>query len=120
MQPDSLPIPRPRPAGHGNAGTSTSPVEYARILLKEGRRRIIPLSLVFAAIAALTYVAGMFGVASNYEVSVTILAQESDIIGPLLEGRAVPTGVTDRAGMARQIVYSRKVLSEIIETGGWT
>lgn len=120
MQPNSLPVPRARPAGQGVANTATSPIEHARLLLKEGRRRIIPLSLVFAAIAAVTYVAGMFGIPSNYEVSVTILAQESDIIRPLLEGRAVPTGVTDRVGMARQIVYSRKVLSQIIETGGWT
>ncbi|HEY9541493.1 MAG TPA: XrtA system polysaccharide chain length determinant [Luteimonas sp.] len=95
------------------------PVEYARLLLKEGRRRIVMLALIFATIAALTFVVGMFVVARHYEVSVTILAQDSDIIRPLLEGRAVPTGVTDRVGMARQIVYSRKVLTEIIDIGGW-
>src|SRR3546814_768774 len=77
------------------------------------------LALIFATIAALTFVVGMFVVARHYEVSVTILAQDSDIIRPLLEGRAVPTGVTDRVGMARQIVYSRKVLTEIIDIGGW-
>ncbi len=121
MQPNSLPVPRgAQPVGHRSAGAAASPIEYARLLLKEGRRRIVPLSLIFAAIAALTYVAGMFVVGSSYQVSVTILAQESDIIRPLLEGRAVPTGVTDRVGMARQIIYSRKILSEIIETGGWT
>lgn len=119
MQPNSLPVPVARSAGQGAAGTAPTPIEYARILLKEGRRRIIPLTLVFAAIAAVTYLVGMFGIARNYQVSVTILAQESDIIRPLLEGRAVPTGVTDRVGMARQIIYSRKVLSEIIEVGGW-
>ncbi|MFZ7096183.1 XrtA system polysaccharide chain length determinant [Luteimonas dalianensis] len=120
MQSNSLPVPRGRPVGQGSASAATSPVEYARLLLKEGRRRLIPLSLIFAAIAALTYLAGMLVVGGSYQVSVTILAQESDIIRPLLEGRAVPTGVTDRVGMARQIIYSRKILSEIIEIGGWT
>ncbi len=119
MQPSNLPAPRGRPVAHGPAGVATSPVEYARLLLKEGRRRIVPLSLIFAAVAALAYLAGMLLVGNSYRVSVTILAQDSDIIAPLLEGRAVPTGVTDRAGMARQIIYSRKILSEIIEAGGW-
>src|SRR3546814_16465887 len=77
------------------------------------------LALIFATIAALTFVVGMFVVARHYEVSVTILAQDSDIIRPLLEGRAVPTGVTDRVGMARQIVYRRKVLTAIIDICGW-
>lgn len=120
MQPNTLPVPQHRPTSHGAKSVDASPIDYVRLLLKEARRRVVPLSLIFAVIAALTYVAGMFVVASNYQVSVTILAQESDIIRPLLEGRAVPTGVTDRVGMARQIIYSRKVMSEIIEIGGWT
>src|SRR5690606_13403383 len=93
MQPSNLPAPRGRPVAHGPAGAATSPVEYARLLLKEGRRRIVPLSLIFAAVAALAYLAGMLLVGNSYRVSVTILAQDSDIIAPLLEGRAVPTGV---------------------------
>src|SRR5690625_556548 len=119
MQPSNLPAPRGRPVAHGPAGAATSPVEYARLLLKAGRRRIVPLSLIFAAGAALAYLAGMLLVGTSSRVSVTILVQASDITAPLLEGRAVPTGVTDRAGMARQIIYSRKILSEIIEAGGW-
>src|SRR3546814_9978038 len=118
MQPTTLPVPQ-RPTSFGTAAQQILPVEYARLLLKEGRRRIVMLALIFATIAALTFVVGMFVVARHYEVSVTILAQDSDIIRPLLEGRAVPTGVTDRVGMARQIVYSRKVLTEIIDVGGW-
>ncbi|GGK08915.1 XrtA system polysaccharide chain length determinant [Luteimonas terricola] len=118
MQPSTLPVPQ-RPTSLGPATTQILPIEYARLLFKEGRRRIVMLSLIFTAIAALTFLTGVFVVARSYEVSVTILAQDSDIITPLLEGRAVPTGVTDRAGMARQIVYSRKVLSEIIGVGGW-
>lgn len=118
MQPTTLPLPQ-RPAGFGTATQAILPVEYVRLILKEGRRRIVMLALIFAVIASLAFVLGKFVVARHYAVSVTILAQDSDIIRPLLEGRAVPTGVTDRVGMARQIVYSRKVLMEIIDIGGW-
>lgn len=119
MQSSNLPVVPQRPSGPVAAATPLLPVEYARLLLKEGRRRIVPLALVFAAIATLTFLVGTFVLSKQYQVSVTILAQDSDIIRPLLEGRAVPTGVTDRAGMARPIIYSRKLLEEIIEIGGW-
>ncbi|MGY1457217.1 MULTISPECIES: XrtA system polysaccharide chain length determinant [unclassified Luteimonas] len=118
MQPNTLPVPQRSPS-QGAATPDVLPIDYARLLFKEGRRRVIPLSLIFTVIAVLTFLLGMFVIRSQYQVSVTILAQESDIIGPLLEGRAVPTGVTDRVGMARQIIYSRKVLSEVVAIGGW-
>ena len=53
-----------------------------------GRRGTLNLTLYKATLSA----------------SVTILAQDSDIIQPLLEGRAVPTGVADRAGMAQSVI----------------
>src|SRR5690606_11856303 len=118
MQSSSLPVPQ-RPASTAAAKPGTSPIEYVKLVLKEGRRRIVVLTSIFAVIALLTFLIGQFVVGRSYQVSVTILAQESDIIQPLLEGRAVPTGVTDRAGMARQIIYGRKVLTQIVETGGF-
>ncbi len=118
MEPSTLPVPQ-RPAAFAAAKPAISPIEYVKLVLKEGRRRVVVLTTIFATIAVLTFVLGLFVVGRSYEVSVTIVAQESDIIRPLLEGRAVPTGVTDRAGMARQIVYGRKVLSEIVDVGGW-
>ena len=36
-----------------------------------------------------------------------------------MEGRAVPTGVSSRAGITREVAFSRKVMDEILETGGW-
>src|SRR3546814_20430049 len=113
MQPTTLPVPQ-RPTSFGTAAQQILPVEYARLLLKEGRRRIVMLALIFATIAALTFVVGMSVVARHYEVSVTILAQDSDIIRPLLEGRALPTGVTDSIDIARPTVYTRPVLTETI------
>lgn len=96
-----------------------TPQEMATILLKEARKRLVPLVTIFAVVALLTLLIGVFVIPRNYSASVTILAKESDIIQPLLEGRAVSTGVADRAGMARQILFSRKILLQILDIGNW-
>lgn len=103
----------------GNGKPPQPPEELLPIVFKEGRRRLVPLSATFAAIALLTLLLGLLALPRSYTSSVTILAQQSDIIQPLLEGRAVATGVIDRAGMARQVIYSRKVMADILHTGGW-
>lgn len=95
------------------------PDELVAILIRELRRNAVAMATLFAGIALLTLLAGLFLLPKSYVASTTILARESDIIQPLLEGRAVATGVTDRAGMARQVIFSRKVLDDILETGGW-
>ncbi len=98
---------------------SLPPNEMAPILLREAQRYSLTMVVLFALIAVSSLLVGMFLLPKNYVASTTILAQQSDIIQPLLEGRAVATGVVDRAGMARQVVFSRKVLIEILKTGGW-
>ena len=117
MSPNTLPA--PQRASSGAAKPDISPIDYVKLILKEGRRRIVFLTAIFAGISVLALLIGMFVLAKNYTASVTILAQDSDIIQPLLEGRAVSTGVADRAGLARQIIYGRKVLSEIVQVGRW-
>ncbi len=100
------------------SSTELTPGELLQILLQEGRRRLPALVAIFVGIALLTLAVGLL-LPKNYMVSTTILAQESGIIQPLLEGRAVATGVTDRAGIARQVIYSQRVLEEALKTGGW-
>ena len=118
-------LPARRPGGQlmkqlsGSPGNSQGVAEIVSIMWEEGRRRVVPLSLLCAAIAVITLLVGLFILPMKYTSTTTILAQESDIIQPLLEGRAVPTGVTDRAGIARQVVYSRKVLEGAMVAGGW-
>jgi polysaccharide chain length determinant protein (PEP-CTERM system associated) len=36
-----------------------------------------------------------------------------------MEGRAVATGNADRAAIAREVIFSRKILDEIVDVGGW-
>jgi len=88
------------------------------VLLAEARRRMVTLTTLFAVIAVAALLIGIT-LPRKYESSTTILVQESNIVTGLMEGRAVATGVADRASIAREVIFSRKVLSGILETGGW-
>ena len=55
----------------------------------------------------------------NYTAKTTIIVDEKNIIDPLLAGRAVAVDVTVYKKLAAQILYSRKTLLKILETGGW-
>ena len=92
--------------------------DLVSVLLAEARRRMVMLTTLFAVIALAALLVGVT-VPRKYESSTTILVQESNIVTGLMEGRAVATGVADRASIAREVIFSRKVLSGILETGGW-
>ena len=93
--------------------------EMAPIVVTEGRRHAVALVLVFAFIALAALAVGVLW-PKNYVSSTTVLAQKSDIIQPLLEGRAVPTGNQDRIAIAKQVIFSQKVMNEIFIAGGWS
>ena len=59
------------------------------VVLGEARRRRVTLAVVFAAIAVAALVLGLLW-PRKYMASTTILAQESSIIPPLMEGAAKP------------------------------
>ncbi len=92
--------------------------ELVPALYRQGRRYGVSMAVIFAVIALAGLVVGALW-SKTYTASTTILAQASDIIQPLMEGRAVPTGIKDRAGLARQVVFSARVMDEILKTGGW-
>lgn len=88
------------------------------LLIEELRRRPVMLAAIFAGIALAALLIGSL-LPRKYTSSTTILVQESNIIAPLMEGRAVPTGVSDRAGITREVAFSKKVMSEVLKVGGW-
>jgi len=87
-------------------------------LIDEARRRRLALGIAFALIALAALTAGMLW-PRKYVASTTILAQESSIITPLMEGAAAPTANKNRANMARDVIFSRKVMAKILDAGGW-
>lgn len=87
-------------------------------LASEARRRRMAMGTAFAVIAVIALALGVLW-PKKYEASTTILAQESSIITPLMEGAASTTANKNRAGIARDVIFSRKVMNAILVTGGW-
>src|SRR6185437_6112426 len=87
-------------------------------IAKEAKRRRLALGILFAAIALLALVVGIVW-PKKYEASTTILVQENNIIKPLTEGLAAPTEVADRAGIANEVIFSRRIMEKILADGGW-
>lgn len=99
--------------------TSLAPMaELVPILVTEARRRMITLGTLFAVIAFAALAIGATW-PKKYESSTTILVQESNIVTGLMEGRAIATGVANRASIAREVIFSRKVMNDILVVGGW-
>jgi len=70
------------------------------------------------ALALGIVIAGLL-VPQGYTASVTLLADERNIIRPLMEGTAVPTEVADRVRLAREIIFGRRIMDKILEIGDW-
>lgn len=88
------------------------------VAFEEWRRRPVLLATVFTLIALAALVFGLL-LPKKYNSQTTILVEESNIIKPLMEGRAVPTSVVSRAAITREVAFSRKVMNDILKTGGW-
>jgi polysaccharide chain length determinant protein (PEP-CTERM system associated) len=54
-----------------------------------------------------------------YTASTTILVEDKRVIQPLMQGAAVATDASDRARLAREVIYGRKLMNQIMEEGGW-
>jgi polysaccharide chain length determinant protein (PEP-CTERM system associated) len=101
---------------HGEERTSLA--ELLPLMLRDGRRRLLPMAAAFCLIAAAALAVGLSW-PKKYFAATTILVSEDNIIQQLMEGRAVTTSVSDRAVIAREVVFSRKVMHNILELGGW-
>ncbi|WP_376694903.1 XrtA system polysaccharide chain length determinant [Wenzhouxiangella sp. EGI_FJ10305] len=101
---------------------STQPLPLIELIpasLREMQRRLLTLVMLFVVIALIS-----LGIAyswpKQYHASTTILVSEDNIIRQLMEGRAVATSVYDRAAIAREVVFSRRVMDQTLEAGGWS
>ena len=99
-------------------GALISTHELPEMMWHEARHRRALLVSLFAVVAALGLAAGFLW-PKKYTASTSILVQESNIIKPLMEGRAVATANADRASIAREVIFSHKIMDEILVAGGW-
>ena len=54
-----------------------------------------------------------------YTASTSIVVEEKRVVQPLMQGAAVATDVADRARLAREVIYGRKIMDQILEYAGW-
>jgi protein tyrosine kinase modulator len=95
------------------------PINYLpRILLSEMLRWRYALAGAFVAITVGFVVVGL-NWPKTYTASTTIYVEERNIIQPLMQGTAVATTSTDRAKIARELIFSRKILNPTMEHAGW-
>lgn len=85
-----------------------------RILRREAviHRTFVVFS--FAVIVIGFLVAGVLW-PKSYSSYTTVFVEEDNILGPLMEGAAVQTEVTDRARIAREVIYGRALLTKVLK-----
>ncbi len=89
-----------------------------RVLVCELRRYPRAVAAGFAVINCAAIAVGLQW-PQNFMSSTTILVEDKNIIQPLMSGAAVATTVTDRARIAREIIFNRKLAGQLLEHGGW-
>jgi polysaccharide chain length determinant protein (PEP-CTERM system associated) len=92
--------------------------ELSRVFRNEVLRYRYAVVLIFIAISLSILLIGV-GWPKKYKAASIILVDQKKIIQPLTEGVAVPTEVKDFAGIARELVYGRKIMNIILKEGGW-
>jgi polysaccharide chain length determinant protein (PEP-CTERM system associated) len=93
------------------------PEQLRKLLVAEAfaaRRTIV---IIFVVVTSALVVWGLV-FPKGYSASTAILVDEKNIIQPLMQGAAVTTEVADRARLAREVIFGRKVMQQILsETG---
>lgn len=91
-------------------------------LLRLMRRELWVKRRLFAAVYLATAAVFLFLAwywPKVYSSSSTITVDQQSILEPLMQGTAVTTNVRDKAGAAREIIFSRRAMDEVLLEGGW-
>jgi polysaccharide chain length determinant protein (PEP-CTERM system associated) len=93
------------------------PEHLSKLLVSEifNSRKIVVGVFVFVVLSL-----PMIGLVwpKGYVASTTILAEEKNIIQPLMQGAAISTDVADRSLLARETIFSRKVMTQLLADTG--
>lgn len=92
--------------------------ETLAVLMTEGRRRILLLTIVFTVVALLALVIGLYR-PKRYESSSLLIVESANIIKPLMDGRAVTMPIADQVAVTVQGIASKRILREILASGGF-
>ncbi|GAB4507895.1 MAG: hypothetical protein Tsb0026_05090 [Sulfuricaulis sp.] len=73
------------------------------------------------AFIAISFAILVFGLLwpKGYTSYTSIVVDDKKVIQPLMQGAAVTTDVADRGRLAREVIFGRKMMNQILEVGGW-
>jgi uncharacterized protein involved in exopolysaccharide biosynthesis len=91
--------------------------ELLPVLAAEARRRMLMLGATFAIIAISALAVGI-SLPRRYESSTTIVIRQSEAAAALPGDRGGHAGTADRVARARELLSSRKVMSELLAADG--
>lgn len=98
--------------------SSSNPEHIHKLLISEifySRRAVVG---IFVTVSVVLLALGL-GWPKGYVASTTIVVDEKNIIQPLMQGTAVTTEVGDRARLAREIIFGKKLMTQILIDTGW-
>jgi polysaccharide chain length determinant protein (PEP-CTERM system associated) len=97
------------------------PTSYPQLIRNLTHDVVQYKSIAVALFVLINLVAVAIGLAwpKSYTSSSTIFVEEKNIIQPLMQGAAVATDVRDRATVAKELLFGRKILLQALEQAGW-
>lgn len=97
---------------------ATNISESIRLLAREAYVRRTWMVGGFAVIAVVTTLVGLFWPKTFTSYS-TVYVEDQGVVAPLLQGAAVTARMNDRAVIAREMIYGRRLLNQVVKDGGW-
>jgi len=92
--------------------------QLIKLVFKEVAVRRTMVTVLFVIVSLLVLGAG-FVLPKKYTSTTTIVANNSNIIAPLMDGAAVPTEMTVSEEVVIEVVFSRRLRDQLLEYGGW-
>lgn len=95
-------------------------VSTEQLLTMLGRELFTRRKFVIAIFLFINVVSVIVGLSwsKSYTSSTTIFVEEKNILDPLMQGAAVRTPVTDRSRIAKEVIFGKKVMSQLAEDLG--
>ncbi len=94
------------------------PEQLIKVLVNEAFYHRKAVVVAFLAINLGMLVFGLLW-PTGYTASTIIIVQDKNVIQPLMQGAAVTTDVADRGRLAREVIFGRKVMNQVLEYAGW-
>jgi polysaccharide chain length determinant protein (PEP-CTERM system associated) len=87
------------------------------LMVREGKRRLLPLTVLFAVVALLVLGIGLV-MPKRWDATMLIIVDTDDVIKPLMEGRAAITKPSTQKALVMQVVLGHKVLKQLALDSG--